>query len=117
MWVKKIDTKQQKSFGRIIGVILDNAIEASINSSDKQLGIEAYTNSEKEFKMIISNSYTNEVDSNKIGIKRFSTKGKNRGHGLLLVKHIINDNRIFNLKTNIQDDIYTQIISIKNSID
>ena len=115
--IYKLDTKQQKSFGRIIGVILDNAIEASLNSSDKQLGIEAYTNAEKEFKMIISNSYTNEVDSNKIGIERFSTKGKNRGHGLLLVKHIINDNRIFNLKTNIQDDIYTQIITIKNSID
>ena len=108
-----LNLKQQRDFGRILGVLLDNAIEASLESKEKQLGIEAYTNSDKEFKMIISNSYNNNVDNNKVGIERFSTKGKNRGHGLLLVKHIIKESNRFELKTNVQENIFSQTIIIK----
>lgn len=111
--IYKLSTKEQREFGRIIGVILDNAIEASEKSDKKQLGIEAYVNSEKEYKMIISNTYNNEIDNKKIGKEKFSTKGKNRGHGLLLVKHILSENKTFELYTNIQNDIYTQTIIIK----
>ena len=49
----------------------------------------------------------------KIGKERFSTKGKTRGHGLLLVKQLIEKNKIFEIKTEIQDNIYTQTIIIK----
>ena len=112
-----LDTKQQKDFARILGVILDNAIEASEKSYKKQIGIEAYMNTNKEFKMIISNTYDNNIDKNKIGHERASTKGKNRGHGLLLVKHIINKNNILKLKTEIQNEIYTQTIIVKKSIE
>ena len=63
--------------------------------------------------MIISNTYNNEIDNKKIGKEKFSTKGKNRGHGLLLVKHILSENKTFELYTNIQNDIYTQTIIIK----
>ncbi len=111
--VYELNTKEQRDFGRILGVLLDNAIEASILSEEKQLGIEAYTTKEKEFKMIISNTYDNKIDKNKIGKERFSTKGKTRGHGLLLIKHIINKNKIFELETDIQKGIYTQKIIIK----
>lgn len=111
--IYELNTKEQRDFGRILGVLLDNAIEASILSKEKQLGIEAYVNSNKEFKIIISNTYNNEVNKTIVGKERFSTKGKNRGHGLLLVKHIINKNKIFELKTDIQKEIYTQKIVIK----
>ena len=50
--IYKLNTKQQRDFGRILGVILDNAIESSSNSKEKQLGIETYVNSNKECKMI-----------------------------------------------------------------
>ena len=111
--VYDLSSKEQKDFGRILGVLLDNAIEASMNSKKKQIGIEAYANSKKEFKMIISNTYDNEIDMNKVGKEKFSTKGKNRGHGLLLVKQITNENKQFEVKTNIQKTIYTQTILIK----
>lgn len=111
--VYNLNIKQQRDFGRILGVFLDNAIEASVESEEKQIGIEAYINTEKEFKIIISNTYSNEIDKNKIGKEKFSTKGKNRGHGLLLVKQLTENNRIFELKTNIQGGIYTQTIIIK----
>ncbi len=108
-----LNIKQQKEFGRILGVLLDNAIESSLESEAKQIGIEAYTNSEQEFRMIISNTFNNEVDKSKVGKERFSTKGKNRGHGLLLVRHIINENKIFELNTDIQNNVYTQNIIVK----
>lgn len=108
-----LNVKQQRDFGRILGVFLDNAIEASEHSEKKQLGIEAYANSNKEFKLIITNTYNNKVDKSKIGKEAFSTKGKNRGHGLLLVKQLEGKNNLFECKTNIQEDIYIQTIIVK----
>ena len=113
--IYKINMKEQRDFARIIGVFLDNAIEASQESEDKQLGIEAYSKDE-EFKMIISNSYNNEIDKTKIGQERFSTKGNNRGHGLLLVKNLVKNNDIFEINTEVNDKLYIQYIKIKKSI-
>ena len=49
-----------------------------------------------------------------MGKEKFSTKGKNRGHGLLLVNHILNKSNKFEVKTEIGNDIYVQKIIIKN---
>ena len=106
---------QQRDFGKILGVILDNAIEASKESEKKQMGVQAYINSKKEFRMVISNTYDNVIDESRIGKETFSTKGKNRGHGLLLVKTLIDKNSIFDIQTEITDNIYTQTIIVKNS--
>ena len=111
--IYNLSVKQQRDFGKILGVLLDNAIEASKESTKKEMGIEAYINTNKEFKMIVSNTYNNQIDPNKIGKEKFSTKGKNRGHGLLLVKQLINKNDIFELKTSIQENVYIQTIIIK----
>ena len=108
-----LDIKQQRDFGRMLGVFLDNAIEASLDSEEKKMGIEAYTNINKEFKIIISNTFNNQIDKNKIGKEGFSTKGKTRGHGLLLVKRIMSNNNIFETKTDIQENLYIQTIIVK----
>lgn len=110
-----LDLKQQREFAKILGVFIDNAIEASSESEDKELGIEAYSNLENEFRMIISNTYNNEIDEEKIGKESFTTKGKNRGHGLLLVNQIVQKNNIFETKRNIKNDIYSQTIIVKKS--
>jgi len=111
----KLNVKQQRDFGKILGVFLDNAIEASENSKEKQLGIEAYVNNKKECKIIISNTYKGKIDKKKIGKEVFSTKGKTRGHGLLLVKQLVGNNSLFETKTDIQDKIYIQTILIKET--
>lgn len=112
--IYNLTIKQQRDFGRILGVFLDNAIEASIASEKKQLGIEAYSNLENEFRLIITNTYNNKIENDKIGKERFSTKGKNRGHGLLLAEQLINKNEIFESKTEIYDEVYCQTIIVKN---
>lgn len=110
--IYKLDISEQRNLGKILGVYLDNAIEATLESKDKKLGIEAYLIND-ECQIIISNSYNKNIDLNKIGKEKYSTKGKNRGHGLLLVKHIITTNNIFETSTDITDKLYIQKIIIK----
>ena len=109
-----LNTKEQRDFAKILGVFIDNAIEASAESKDKELGIEAYSNLDNEFRMIISNTYNNEIDEEKIGKENFTTKGKNRGHGLLLVNQLVKKNNIFDTKREIKNNIYSQTIIVKN---
>lgn len=111
--IYSLSVKQQRDFGRILGVFLDNAIEASTDTKEKKIGIEAYVNIEQEFKLIISNTYNNKIDKEKIGIESFSTKGKNRGHGLLLVKQLVNKNDIFKISTSLENNLYIQTLEIK----
>ena len=112
--IYKLNIKEQRDLGKILGVFLDNAIEASLTSKDKEFGIEAYLNLKKECQIIISNTYDTKIDTSKIGKKRFSTKGAKRGHGLLLVNHIVANNKIFEVKTNITQGLYIQTLTIKN---
>lgn len=103
--------KDFRDLTRIIGVYLDNAIEASSTSEKKQLGIEIYLFKET-IEIIISNTYNNKIDEEKIGNERFSTKGKTRGHGLLLVKRILNENNRITSETKVTDMLYIQKIKI-----
>lgn len=104
-FLKDIETKDFKDLARIIGVYLDNAIEASSTSEDKKLGIEMYLIKEK-IEIIITNTFNNEINLDKIGKESFSTKGKHRGHGLLLVNKILSENNMFEAKNEIRGNIY-----------
>ena len=113
-FLKDVDTKDFKDLARIIGVYLDNAIEASFTSKDKKLGIEMYLINEK-VEIIITNTFNNEINLDKIGKESFSTKGKNRGHGLLLVKKILSENNMFEAKKEIRNNIYIQTLKVTNN--
>lgn len=112
-FLKDIDTRNFKNLVRIIGVYLDNAIEASSISTGKQLGIEIYLSKDK-VEFIISNTFNNDVNLDKLGKESFSTKGKNRGHGLLLVSRILGENNIFESKNEVKGNIYIQRLKVKN---
>ena len=111
-FLKDLNTKDFKDLTRILGVYLDNAIEASVLSEKKQLGIEIYK-VKNDIEIIISNTYSNKVDKDKIGNEKYSTKGLTRGHGLLLVKRILKNNNRLTSEAKITDTIYSQTIKIK----
>lgn len=113
-FLKDIETKDFKDLARIIGVYLDNAIEASSTSEDKKLGIEMYLIKEK-IEIIITNTFNNEINLDKIDKESFSTKGKHRGHGLLLVNKILSENNMFEAKNEIRGNIYIQSLKIKDN--
>lgn len=107
-----MNAEDYKQLCRIIGVYLDNAIEASAISNEKLLGIEIYLNN-NDVEIIISNSYLGEVDINNVYEKGYSTKGKSHGYGLSLVKNILENSDIFSSETTTCNGIYTQKLNIK----
>ena len=113
-FLKDLDTKTYKDLARLIGVYLDNAIDASEKSEDKKLGIEIYLIKEN-IKIIITNTFSNDVDLSKIGKERYTTKGKNHGHGLLLVSSIIHNNNRFIAKTKVAQNLYIQELTINKN--
>lgn len=107
-----MNAEDYKQLCRIIGVYLDNAIEASAISNEKLLGIEIYLNN-NDVEIIISNSYLGEVDIKNVNEKGYSTKGKSHGYGLPLVKNILENSDIFSSETTTCNGIYTQKLNIK----
>lgn len=111
-FINNMNTKDFKDLSRIVGVYLDNAIEASVLSKEKKLGIEIYL-IKNTIEMIFSNTYNYPIEKDKIGKEKYSTKGKNRGHGLLLVGKILKENDIFISETKITEKLYIQTLKIK----
>lgn len=107
-----MNAEDYKQLCRIIGVYLDNAIEASAISNEKLLGIEIYLNN-NDVEIIVSNSYLGEVDIKNVNEKGYSTKGKSHGYGLPLVKNILKNSDIFSSETTTCNGIYTQKLNIK----
>ena len=66
----------------------------------------------KDLTRIIGVYLDNAIEKDKVGNERYSTKGKNRGHGLLLVKRILNENNRITSETKITDSLYIQTIKI-----
>lgn len=95
--------------GKVLGIFLDNAIEGALSSDDKQLGIEVYCE-DYEATFIISNTY---LAANTVSTNRRSTKGINRGHGLLLAEQIINLNPKLSNETTVTESVYVQKLTIK----
>lgn len=112
--IYNLNSKEEKCLGKILGVFLDNAVEASLKSKAKEFGIEVYLNSDSECEIIIGNSFDEDIDVTKIGKERFSTKGKTRGHGLLLVNLLLEMNKkAFNVKTDIGQEYMFKLLQSK----
>lgn len=110
--ITTLGIKEFKNLGKLLGVFIDNAIEASIKTPEKAIGIEMYTTG-NGVEIIMSNTFSGIIDE-KVGKEKYSTKGKHRGHGLLLANNIIEQNSIFEIHREIINIIYVQTLLIKN---
>lgn len=100
-----------EDLSRVIGVFIDNGIEASLDSEEKLLVI-TMIESSTSTDIAISNSFNGNIEMSSIFNKGFSTKGENRGLGLYGVKKIIDSYNNVTLTTNVADGNFTQIIEI-----
>ena len=94
----------------ILGVLLDNAIEASIESVNKKIGVEIYLLDEDILIVITNSCDGKKMDKSDIFKSR---KGPERGNGLKLVRRVISHSSIFELTTEASLDNFTQKLIIK----
>ncbi|WP_315110571.1 GHKL domain-containing protein [Clostridium intestinale] len=100
---------------RGLGILLDNAIEASKESWEFKLNL-AFIKTEKAITIVISNSYKEKnISLNKIFKPNYSTKGSGRGIGLNNLKKIIDDYDNVFLETKMIDNYFIQELQITNT--
>ena len=99
---------------RIIGIFLDNAIEASMESEENFIHF-AIINTETNIIFIIQNSCNDNVPPvHKLYEENFSTKGENRGLGLCTVMDIVNKTKgRASLNTTCKDNVFTQDLTVR----
>ncbi|NKZ28840.1 sensor histidine kinase [Facklamia miroungae] len=102
-------------FIRIISIIVDNAIEAAVESKEKIIQFSFFKIKETHY-FIVRNSFKQtQIDLEKIYEKSYSTKNENRGCGLYSLKRIIDQTKNVTLETSLQEPFITQTIKIKDS--
>lgn len=98
---------------KILGVFLDNAIEAVKRLKKKEIAIEMY-NIDNELCIDITNNFKGNLYLDKINNMKYTTKGEGHGYGLTLVNNILNEepDKLENEKS-INRDTFTQTLKIK----
>ena len=101
-------------FARILGILLDNAIEASLECEEKLINLTFREDSRNSRQLIIvENTYKNkDVDTEKIFEKGVSGKEEHSGLGLWEVRKIVNKNKNINLFTTKNEKFFIQQLEI-----
>lgn len=97
---------------KIIGVLLDNAIEASVDVKNKCIMISLYVDDDM-LVVDISNRFNGMLDIDKLDDEGYTSKGDGHGYGLSLVKKILSETDIFENEKSVKNDIFKQVIKVK----
>ena len=107
-----LDIKEKNNLYTILGVILDNAIEASIESKERMISLQFFKDND-DINIILANTFKS-INLDQLEEKGYSSKGKNRGIGLYLVKEILKHSKNIEKETSIINNFFVQKIIIKN---
>lgn len=110
--LKTLSINNYKNITKILGVLLDNAIDASKKSKHKKINISVIKDN-KNIIFKIYNTYKGKIDIEKVGTG-YTSKGKGHGYGLRLVKDIINENKVFDISHDLEDNYFVSSLYIKN---
>ncbi len=109
------------SFSKILGILLDNAIEAAKDSKEKKIILEVMPrlmpdSSKRHINITIENSYSNkDVDLSRISEKGFTSKNddsNSHGLGLWNVQNILKKYDNLSLHTSKDKDFFKQVLEI-----
>ena len=101
-------------FSRILGILIDNAIEAASTTTNKIVKITFRDTPNANTQIIkIKNTFNNlNIDTNKIFEKGFTDKKNHSGIGLWEVKQILKRNNNIKLLTSSDNNNFTQTLEI-----
>lgn len=105
-------------FSRVLGILLDNAIEAASECEEKVIHVELRKDLRRNRKLlIVENTYRNKnIDTERIFEKGFSSKVHNTGLGLWEVRQILKKNNNLNLYTHTTDTMFVQQLEIYDMV-
>ena len=109
--LNKLSTKQKDALYSIMGVYIDNAIQAATSSKDKEISLEIYKEKRKII-IILANTYSGKIELEKLDDYGYTTKGKNHGVGLHLVKRILEGENIYSQSRELFNKYYVQKLII-----
>lgn len=103
-------------FTRILGILLDNSIEAAKECDEKIINIEIRNEVKRNRQiLLVENTYLDKnIDTEKIFEKKYSTKQGNSGIGLWEVRQILKRNNNLNLFTSKTDRLFKQQLEMYN---
>ena len=110
--IKNISEDSMKIICKLVGIYMDNAIEAAVTTSKKIVCLEIYE-IEKEINIVISNSFNKTDNFNRRNEKGYSTKGKGRGNGLYFAKKMISKCNWIAEEQSMNNGFYIQKLIIK----
>lgn len=111
--LNKLTEEKKKILSNLIGIYLDNAIEAAKDTKKKVVSMEIYEY-EKTVNVVISNTYNTKEDISDRNQKGFSTKGIGRGNGLYFAGKLLSKNDWISEKQDIIDGFYIERLKIQN---
>lgn len=109
--LEKLSVNLYKDITKVFGVLIDNAIDAALDSKEKEISLD-FSKDDNYIVITISNSYNKNIDLNKVGKKGFSSKGKGHGFGLKLAKDIVKKNDDLELVTDYDEKHFIQTFLI-----
>ncbi len=102
---------------KVLGIFLDNAVEASSQTENKAVKLSIKLNDSKDvYIIIVENSFSGTINIAEIFKKNSSTKGKDRGLGLWEVKNITNRYKSVSLRTSVNNQVFRQELHIPADI-
>lgn len=99
-------------FTRILGILLDNAIEAAQETDEKLIEIEFRNDKQKQLFIIENSCKDNNISTTQIFEKGYSTKENNSGIGLWKVHNILSKNTNLDLFTTVQNNKFRQQLEV-----
>lgn len=108
---ESFDLKTYRDLTKLLGVFLDNAIDAALKSEEKEIEVEL-KDKDDCLLLTISNTYDKNTDINKVGKSGFTTKGVGHGFGLSIVKDIARTNSEIETFSSKESDKFIQTAMI-----
>ena len=109
---ESISPNLNKDCLKILGVFIDNAIEAVKNEKEKYINLE-FIKQKEQIIITVRNTCTSRVNIKNLTKNGFTTKGKNHGYGLSLVSDIVRKDDSLDIKFECDDDIFSATLVIR----
>ncbi len=107
-----IQYKAMKDLCRILGILIDNAVEAAEEADEKSVDIRMIK-MEHGYQIIIQNTYFTKPDLAHLYQKGYSTKGADRGLGMYYAHEMILEHEEIEFEFEIQEHVIIQKIYIE----